>query len=94
MTETYRAGARANKDECPAAHAWRLLEDILLPARAPGTGPQHRYSPELERMADAFDFAWIEHASAAWTRCRPAMRAICCGRVAGRLRLRTFFSRR
>jgi DNA polymerase-3 subunit delta' len=64
MTETYRAGAEGQTRTVALLRALAsLLEDILL--LQAGAGEQVRnidHRAELQRLADTFDFAWIEAA--------------------------------
>jgi len=64
MTETYRAGADGHTKTIALLRALAsLLEDILL--LQAGAGEQVRnidQRAELQRLADTFDFAWIESA--------------------------------
>jgi DNA polymerase-3 subunit delta' len=64
MTETYRAGAEGQTRTVALLRALAsLLEDILL--LQAGAGEQVRnidQRAELQRLADTFDFAWIEAA--------------------------------
>jgi DNA polymerase-3 subunit delta' len=64
VTETYRAGAEGQvKTNALLRALASLLEDILL--LQAGAGERIRNidkQPDLQRLADTFDFAWVENA--------------------------------
>jgi DNA polymerase-3 subunit delta' len=65
MTETYRAGADGQQKTVALLRALALLlEDLLLlDAGTPELLRNIDLRPELERLAAALPFAWIERAS-------------------------------
>ena len=65
MTETYRAGAEGQQKTTALLRAFSLLlEDmLLLNAGTPELIRNTDLRPELERLADALPFSWIERAS-------------------------------
>jgi DNA polymerase-3 subunit delta' len=67
MTETYRAGADGQSKTAALLRAFSLLlEDLLLlDAGTPELVRNIDLRPELERLAAALPFAWIERASRA-----------------------------
>ncbi len=67
MTETYRAGAEGQTKTTALLRALAsLLEDILLLQNgAAGRVRNIDKRPELQRLADTFDFAWVESAARA-----------------------------
>jgi DNA polymerase-3 subunit delta' len=65
MTETYRAGAEGQQKTTALLRALSLLlEDLLLlDSGTPELLRNIDLAPELERLAAALPFAWIERAS-------------------------------
>ncbi|MGA1983298.1 MAG: DNA polymerase III subunit delta' [Acidobacteriaceae bacterium] len=76
MTETYRAGAEGQQKTAALLRALALLlEDLLLlDAGTPELLRNTDLRPELERLAAALPFAWIERASHALDQVQSGLR--------------------
>jgi len=76
MTETYRAGADGQTKTTALLRAFSLLlEDLLLlDSGTPELVRNIDLRPELDRLAAALPFAWIERASQAVNQVQSGMR--------------------
>jgi DNA polymerase-3 subunit delta' len=76
MTETYRAGAEGQQKTTALLRAFSLLlEDLLLlNAGTPELVRNTDLRPELDRLAEALPFRWIEQASRSLDQVQSGMR--------------------